>query len=57
MIDTKDEILSTLADDFVDLHKIGAIDLDQWRTALDFVMEFYTGKGIRGGYQEIGEKR
>jgi|LakMenEpi03Aug12_release.lakeMendotaPanAssembly.Ray.scaffolds.fasta_scaffold371910_3 hypothetical protein len=57
MIDTKDEILSTLADDFVDLHKKGAIDLDQWRTALDFVMEFYTGKGIRGGYQEIGEKR
>lgn len=49
MIDTKDETLIELASDFVDLHKLGAIDLDKWRTALDFVINFYQ---MKEGYYE-----
>lgn len=34
-------ILSTLADDFVDLHKCGGIELEQWQTAYNFVKIYY----------------
>ena len=49
MIDTKDELLIELASDFVDLHKLGAIELDKWKTALDFVINFYQ---MKEGYYE-----
>jgi len=41
MIDTDNPLLQTLADDFVDLHKVGGIELEQWETAYNFVKHFY----------------
>jgi hypothetical protein len=41
MIDTDDKILQTLADDFVELHGVGGIELEQWETAYKFVKHFY----------------
>jgi len=41
MIDTDNPLLQTLADDFVDLHRVGGIELEQWETAYKFVKHFY----------------
>ena len=41
MIDTKDELLSTLAKDLVDLHLATGLELEYWDTATDFVSHFY----------------
>jgi len=41
MIDTDKPLLQTLADDFVDLHGCGGIELEQWETAYNFVKHFY----------------
>ncbi len=41
MIDTDNQLLQTLADDFVDLHNVGGIELEQWETAYNFVKHFY----------------
>jgi hypothetical protein len=41
MIDTDNPLLHTLADDFVDLHGCGGIELEQWETAYNFVKHFY----------------
>jgi len=41
MIDTENPLLQTLADDFVDLHRVGGIELEQWETAYKFVKHFY----------------
>lgn len=57
MIDFHDELLKQLADDFVDLHKCGGIELEHWDTAKRFVDEFYRTKSITRHYVEIGQKR
>jgi hypothetical protein len=41
MIDTDNPLLQTLADDFVELHGVGGIELEQWETAYNFVKHFY----------------
>jgi hypothetical protein len=41
MIDTDNPLLQTLADDFVELHNIGGIELEQRETAYKFVKHFY----------------
>jgi hypothetical protein len=41
MIDTDNPLLQTLADDFVELHNVGGIELEQWETAYKFVKHFY----------------
>ena len=41
MIDTDNPLLQTLADDFVELHNVGGIELEQWETAYNFVKHFY----------------
>jgi hypothetical protein len=46
MIDTDDAILKTLADDFVDLHNVGGIELEQWDTAYQFVKHFYNTEEV-----------
>jgi len=35
------EILEKLAADFVELHEVGGIELEQWDTAHQFVKHFY----------------
>lgn len=41
MIDIKDELLSTLAKDLVDLHLATGLELEFWDTATEFVENFY----------------
>jgi hypothetical protein len=41
MTDENYNLLSTLADDFVELHRVGGIELEQWETAHKFVKLFY----------------
>lgn len=36
-----DQILEQLAADFVELHEVGGIELEQWETAHKFVKNFY----------------
>ena len=57
MIDFHDKLLQQLADDFVDLHKRGGIELEHWDTAKQFVDNFYRTKAIQRIYVEIGQKR
>ena len=44
MIDTDNPLLQTLADDFVELHGVGGIELEQWETAYKFVKHFYNSE-------------
>ena len=41
MIDTDNPLLQTLADDFVEQHNVGGIELEQRETAYKFVKHFY----------------
>jgi hypothetical protein len=34
-------LTSQLADDLVELHNVGGIELEQWETAYNFVKKFY----------------
>ena len=34
-------LLEKLADEFVDLHRVGGIELEHWDTALKLVEQFY----------------
>jgi hypothetical protein len=38
------ELLARLADDFVEMHDVGAIELEYWETALEVVEMFYQTK-------------
>jgi len=40
------KILEQLAADFVELHEVGGIELEQWETAHQFVRNFYDTESI-----------
>ena len=46
MTDENYNLLSTLADDFVELHTVGGIELEHWETAHKFVKLFYNTEEI-----------
>lgn len=57
MIDFHDKLLQQLADDFVDLHKRGGIELEHWDTAKQFVDHFYKSVSAYRLHVEIRDKR
>jgi hypothetical protein len=46
MTDENFKILSTLADEIVELHNVGGIELEQWETAHKFVKLFYNTEEV-----------
>jgi hypothetical protein len=56
MTDENYNLLATLADDFVELHRVGGIELEQWETAHKFVKLFYTTEEFTTRHIVIGEK-
>jgi hypothetical protein len=50
---TNDELLERMADDLVQVHLDGGIDLAYWETALEIVERFYF---VRASV-EVGEKK
>lgn len=41
MIDVTDKILMKLAEDLVEIHSVGGIELEHWESATEFVKRFY----------------
>jgi len=37
----KEHVVARLAEDLVEMHSVGAIELEQWNTAYEFVKHFY----------------